>query len=468
MNHTIKFLLLLTATVSMGSCKKFLDEKQRSALTLVNTAQDCQLLLDNYDLNTKYPNDGEASADDYYLSEGSYNNLGEEDRKIYGWVADSRRQSATQQWQYTYRNIYDLNLVLEGLDGKAKGTADATTMNTLRGSALLMRAFAYYQIAQIYAKPYDKATASTDPGIPLITEADINVKSARGTLEQTYAKITGDLKEAAELLPNTSKVVTRPTKAAAYAMLARVYLAMRDYTSAGTAANSALQIKSALLDLNTVSTSSPTPFGPQFSNPEIIFQAVSIGTDYAPPSYGPVGATTDPQVALIDPALISSYDASDLRLQIFFKPNQTTPGAYKFTGNYDAGTSNAFFIGPGTDEMYLVRAECSARAGNANNAMADLNTLLRTRWITGAYTDMTATSADDALVKVLTERRKELVFRNVRWSDLRRLNMETRFQKTLTRTAGAQTFTLPPNDPRYVLLIPGDVITYSTLTQNPR
>ena len=100
--------------------------------------------------------------------------------------------------------------------------------------------------------------------------------------------------------------------------------------------------------------------------------------------------------------------------------------------------------------------------------MADLNTLLRTRWITGAYTDMTATSADDALVKVLTERRKELVFRNVRWSDLRRLNMETRFQKTLTRTAGAQTFTLPPNDPRYVLLIPGDVITYSTLTQNPR
>jgi len=82
--------------------------------------------------------------------------------------------------------------------------------------------------------------------------------------------------------------------------------------------------------------------------------------------------------------------------------------------------------------------------------------------------DMTASSANDALVKVLTERRKELLMRGTRWTDLRRLNKDTQFAKTLSRTVVGATHTLPPNDPRYTLLIPQEVITNSALEQNNR
>ncbi|WP_186774472.1 RagB/SusD family nutrient uptake outer membrane protein [Chitinophaga pinensis] len=65
--------------------------------------------------------------------------------------------------------------------------------------------------------------------------------------------------------------------------------------------------------------------------------------------------------------------------------------------------------------------------------MKDLNTLLRSRWVTGTYADMTATDGADALLKVLRERRKELIFRGRRWTDLRRLNKDPRFAKTIVR-----------------------------------
>ena len=73
------------------------------------------------------------------------------------------------------------------------------------------------------------------------------------------------------------------------------------------------------------------------------------------------------------------------------------------------------------------------------------------------------------LTQILTERRKELVHRGCRWTDLRRLNMDPRFATTLTRTLLGATYTLPPNDSRYTLQIPSYIITASngSITQNP-
>ncbi|MGY0036939.1 RagB/SusD family nutrient uptake outer membrane protein [Pedobacter sp. NJ-S-72] len=127
-----------------------------------------------------------------------------------------------------------------------------------------------------------------------------------------------------------------------------------------------------------------------------------------------------------------------------------------------------FFDGLAVDELYLIRAEAYARVGNAASAINDLNVLLKSRWSTGKYVDIVATTADDALLKVITERRKELTMRGLRWSDLRRLNKDSKFSKTLSRTAQGITYTLPPNDLRYTLLIPQEVISNSPIAQNPR
>lgn len=85
--------------------------------------------------------------------------------------------------------------------------------------------------------------------------------------------------------------------------------------------------------------------------------------------------------------------------------------------------------------------------------MKDLNNLLQTRWKVGTYINLTAANADTALGLILNERRKELCFRGLRWTDLKRLNKDDRFKVTITRSLNGQTYTLLPNSLRYVLPI---------------
>jgi hypothetical protein len=60
-----------------------------------------------------------------------------------------------------------------------------------------------------------------------------------------------------------------------------------------------------------------------------------------------------------------------------------------------------------------------------------------------------------------------LLFRNLRWSDLRRFNLEGA-NITLKRIINGTSYTLPPNDLRWVLLIPDLETSRSGIPQNPR
>jgi hypothetical protein len=164
-----------------------------------------------------------------------------------------------------------------------------------------------------------------------------------------------------------------------------------------------------------------------------------------------------------DSSLYQSYDLNDLRKGIFFKT-----GGIGFKGNYDGTSTANYFNGLAVDEMYLVRAECFARNNNMVAALNDLNTLLSKRWKAGTFIGITAVDADDALQKILNERRKELVGRGIRWFDLRRLNQEPRFAITLSRVMGGTTYSLPPADNRYTFLIPDAVISITGIPQNTR
>ena len=99
--------------------------------------------------------------------------------------------------------------------------------------------------------------------------------------------------------------------------------------------------------------------------------------------------------------------------------------------------------------------------------MKDYNTLFSNRFRTGTYVNATAISVDDALNKIIPERRKELLFRDLRWTDLRRLNKDSRFAVTLSRSLNSTIYTLPPNDIRYTLPIPDYVIALNGIQQNP-
>lgn len=455
---TITPAVLLLSFVFLVSCKKFLDEPQKSGFALITTINDCQKILNGDNSFTQGPADGLRSIDDYYLTTADYNGLSEQlKRDFYVWAPAAQRIVNSGDWLNTYGIIYRANVAMESLDRLANDNPGLhletrDDYKLVRGMALFLRSKYFYELAIIFSKPYTTATAGQDLGIPLRITSDMNFKSERGTVEEVYNRVTTDLQEAINLLPNATAVVTQPNKAAAYAMLARVYLAMEKYTLAGAATNSALLLKSDLLDYNSISQSSSAPFT-RF-NKEVFYHATfnSIETN---------------SKLNMDSVLIASYnDSNDLRKRIFFQEKSPGTGVYNFKGNYSG--DNSTFNGIATDEVYLIRAECYARAGNTAAAMADLNTLLRTRWKTGTYVDKTAANADAALAIILTERRKELVMRNQRWADLKRLNKDSRFAVTLKRVIQSVTYTLPPNDLRYQLLIPQLVIEYGVVQQNPR
>ncbi|GGH66696.1 hypothetical protein HNQ91_001822 [Filimonas zeae] len=442
---------LLFMLLHAGACKKFLSEKPDQKFVIPTTLNDADILLNDYfTMNMRYSGEGEAAADNYYITDGDLSGLDVLDRGNYTWVANGLHNVAT--WQYPYKAVFNANVALEVVSNLEPDAAGV--YNNVKGSALFFRAFALYQIAQLYAPPYDKSTADVAPGIPVRESADASIPSVRGTVQQTYSSMVSDLEQAATLLPETAVVKSRPNKAAAFAMLARTFLAMEEYVKAGMYADSCLKHYHALLDYAMLDTIGTTPAFTRF-NDEVVFTAVTNST-YA----------LNPGIAHIDTMLYRSYASGDLRKQLFFKNNVGAEAFYR--GGYDGTNTNQLFIGLAIDEVYLVRAECYARAGIVQAAMDDLNTLLIKRW-NASFVPYTASDADDALRKILTERRKELIFRTSRWTDLRRLNKDSRFAKTLTRSRNTMPYTpLPPNDVRYTLLIPQEVIGTSGIAQNER
>ncbi|MDR6784577.1 tetratricopeptide (TPR) repeat protein [Pedobacter africanus] len=447
-------LIIIVLGLLCFSCKKYLDEKPDLSLAVPSTIIDLQLLMDNYQqLNSSYPILSEMMTDDYYPE--SWNNVLEDYRNIATW--SGKEVLYASPWASSYSSILTFNVVLDHVDKVSFKKDEAALKKHLKGSALFFRAFYYYGLTQMYANPFDQNTAKNDLGIVLRNTSDFNAPSVRATNEQTYHQIISDLKESADLLPENQSSPNRPIKAAAHGLLARVYLSMKDYANAGIYAEKVLVLNSQLMNFNDLNASSTNPIN-RF-NKEVIFPMTTGGRIFA---YQPT---------FVDSTLVKSYHINDLRKSCFF--HQNSNGTYCFKGDYD-GTgfidydpSPFVFAGLATDEMYLIKAECLARTGKVNEAMETLNDLLITRWKTGTFVVFSASNRNEALTYILGERRKELVFRTLRWEDLRRLQNDPLFSVTPRRIVNGQEYILLPNSPRYLLKIPSKIIEQTGMQQNP-
>ena len=108
-------------------------------------------------------------------------------------------------------------------------------------------------------------------------------------------------------------------------------------------------------------------------------------------------------------------------------------------------------------------AECEARIGATSKAIGYLNTLRASRirnhipYEAADYTDK-----QKALQLVLDERRCEFAMIGyMRYVDLRRLNKESQFAKTVVHKVGNEIWELPANDPRYIMPVPQNVLEYN-------
>lgn len=448
------FLLLLC----FGCEKSFLDVKNDVSLAIPKTLEDYQGMLDNstslMNLNSSHTL-GVISGDELDIRFTNWQNTTISFLKnSYIWEKDALLGEQVLDWNNGYKRIMNANMVLDALNGIPR-SSDPDAWDHAKGGALFFRAFNFYQLAQLFCKPYTSETAKTDLGIPLRLEADITIKSYRATISEVYDQILSDLEESLPLLPNNPSVKMRPSKQAALALLSKVYLNMKRYEEAIKSSNLLLDLNDNLLDYSRFS------FGAQYSfpadhgksNPEVIFHCY----------FGALPLLTSGDMNVAE-ELLALYDEGDLRKEVFFstRPNGNIFFRGSLTGN------SPYFTGLTTSEILLIRAESLVMSNRLSEALDNINRLRRFRYSPDKFSALESSDQMAILKWIVDERRKELAFRGVRWEDLRRYNQIPELSKIIVRNLGDRIYRLEPNSPRYVLSIPQVVIELTNMPQNER
>lgn len=445
---TLTLALVALACLSLISCKKYLDEKPRSSLTIASKVSDYQALLEQPNvINDNDVAAGEVSAGEVYMTDADYLARAEEEQRMYTWQNSRVFNASINDWFYIYQVVYRSNTVIDGMLKIPMTQENAMAWKNVSGQGYYYRAKSFLGALGNWAPAYG-STATTDLGIPLKLNTNFNEKTTRSTVAAGYAQVVADLQRAILLLPDKALHVVRPSKPAAYGLMARTMLLMGNYEASAKYADSCLMLNSALIDFNTLTASATYPV-PVF-NTEVMAASKLTLLSALNPSRGK-----------IVPELYNLYEANDLRKTIFFKNNGN--GSYAFKGSYDGSASP--FGGMATDEVYLMRAECRARLNQIDGALADLNALLVKRYKTGTFVPVKMTDQSVLLTIILNERRKELLLRGLRWLDIKRLNND-RANISLKRTVNGKEYVLPAGSARFAMPIPEDVIELSGIPQN--
>lgn len=449
--HYIVYLLL--SIIMATSCERFLDENSSNVNGMPNSLKDLRYILDYEVTNNQfYPSTMESSADDYYLAPQGFAGLRDIYQNMYTWEDQGTNPAS---WISPYKVVTAANVVIESLERLKGGSAELR--KELEGEALFLRGTAFFYLAQSYAQPYRWNKESNSLGIVLRMDSDLEVNIKRSTLEETYRQLLTDLHRALGLLPASTPYLTRPSKASAAGMLARVYLMIENYEQALAMVELALSFNSKLLDYNSLDSLKQLPFT-WSDNPELSYIGYSISA-----AYNLLNSNS-----FIPQEVYDLYEDADLRKVMFFQKAST---GIKFKGYYH-GIRVGYFSGIAVDELYLIKAECLARKKEIDLATQHLNDLLRMRYKKTAFVDLKFADEKELLKRILLERRKELIHRGLRWMDLRRLNVYPEYAVTLHRSVSIggklEEYTLEPNSLKYTFLVPLDAVSIGGYEQNSR
>src|SRR5690606_1793650 len=182
--------------------KKFLDEKPNPKIVTPNTLEDLNLLLDAAgDLNYNvYPGLVEINTDDFYLTSSTYNGLTDFYKSLYKFEKNSDfiALDVNFHWRMAYKVVLYANTILEELN--TVKSDNIKLKNEIKGKALFFRAFAYWELAKLYAYNLWDEDKDLNKGIPLRVSANVNEVSIRSSVTQTYNQIFLDLLSIIELL----------------------------------------------------------------------------------------------------------------------------------------------------------------------------------------------------------------------------------------------------------------------------
>jgi len=431
--RTYVLAALCIASFAVSGCDGFLNEDPQSQYTV--------------DTFYKTPSDFEvAIAGVYAQQQDLYNNLGgvfrmaitrSDDTKVgAGYVdqndkfLDDATGSYIQDvWQELYIVISRANAIISRIDGIS--FTDETAKKAIKGEALALRSWAYYQLGVSFG------------GVPLYdkeyTAAEVKTIK-RSTQQETFKFAEDGYKAAIDLLPGewTGKNLGRITKYAAEAGLARVYMFQSKFSDAAPVLNDI--IGSGKYDMETKYEDC---FDDAFNNTrervwEIQFMNGGLGegnilcNSFMPDGYkGTLTPFTGASAFLeVSQDFIDAYEPGDLRKDQSVVADVIVGSAPR-TGWYISKwlhytavpvNNNDFAINLPVvryTDVLMMYAECLNEAGY--NASGDAFKIInRVRARAGLSALTAATTPDQAAFRkaIKKERRVEFAFEGLRWLDL--------------------------------------------------
>jgi starch-binding outer membrane protein, SusD/RagB family len=335
------------------------------------------------------------------------------------FYTNSLMSTNPQFWSELYNDIFVANSILTGVEGSS--SLSPAVKSQLIGESKFMRAFFYFYMVNLWGP------------VPLVTSASdyqANNSAFRTSRDSVYAQIEADLEAAKGLLSPVfvgadSKTVsaerTRPTKWAAGALLARVYLFEGKWLEAEMESDTVVDntsMFSLLPDLTQIFLAN--------SN-EAIWQLQPVTPDYNTVQAYNYILTTDPgtgtaYVTMSD-KLREIFDSADLRLSnwvgIYTDGTQSWYYPFKYKVNTGASSLSEYLMVLRLAEQYLIRSEARAeqnKIDGVGGAVADLNTI---RIRAGVQVYPAGLSQNTVLEAVMQERQKELFTEwGHRWMDL--------------------------------------------------
>lgn len=393
----------------------------------------------------------------------------------YKWLSHINASSTMCYYNYLfyYTFVSNANLIIANIDA---ATGSEVDKKVIKGQALAYRAWAYYQMVQLFGKRYVNGGDNSGLGVPLVLEPKTTA-TARNTVEEVYTQINKDIDAAITNLTGGSARANSShiNLAVAKGIKARVALTQQNYTIAAQYAAEARSGLSLMTNAQYLSGFN------DYSNPEWMwglhqqddqttyFYAFAA---YLSINFNSTNNRTNPKC--INSLLYDKITSTDVRKKLWdptgndavfkaLRPTQSGTIMYPYisrkficAGGASLSISDVPFMRVG--EMYLIEAEAKARLGQDVPAAQALYTLAVNR--DPSYTLSTKTGAA-LLDEILTQRRVELWGEGFRFYDLKRMNLPLNRNGANHNVSLASIYDVPAGDAKWQFLIPQSEINNS-------
>jgi hypothetical protein len=461
-------MIVLTGTMS---CRKSFLEIDPKGKLIAKNVSDYDLLLNSSDLSNTgganaqvYLGDEMAAAEPYFAASEPRT------QRLFNWnpVVYEPQENAPET-ESLLSQVYIYNKIINEIEAAAGGTD--VQKRSIRAEARAGRAWVYFLLINYFGKPYNQANSSTDPGFPIITEADVTATTfARAPVAAVYDFIVEDLLAAIADLPAQTTHRLRMSKAAAEALLGKVYMFMGKFNEALPLLNNAMDhIQLAAVPMQLTDYNSAFAPGGSFMPLSIFGPSMPLLTEDTETMYARQFSNfwILSSELVISPSTVSLFKSSDLRLK-FYSDMPFPAGP-----TYPAGLLRR--MGPITNsygvvlpDLILLRAECRVRLNDLPGAVADVESLRSKRMPVADVAVPGAVAGNQQLLLeyILQERIREFASLGYRWFDMRRLSVDplfgaTNFIHSIYKEDGSQkNVTMPAG--RLVLKIPVKI-----LNENP-